>query len=84
MSENQTRCARCGGEARPILYGFPTGEMFKDERRGGAVLGGCRVTPDSPTHSCALCHFVWSEGDPQITGVAAYLPGAPRREDRAR
>lgn len=77
----EPECPTCGGRALPILYGFPSGAMFDAERRGGIVLGGCRVTADAPTHECRACASRWQAGSvhDNVAGVAAYFPGRRRR-----
>jgi hypothetical protein len=43
-------CPVCGTpDARPIVYGMPSGDLFDDL---SIVLGGCMVTGDDPAFSC--------------------------------
>lgn len=36
----------------PILYGFPSEEMFEASENGEIMLGGCEVTDCDPQHYC--------------------------------
>ena len=56
--EIETRtCPRCKAEIRPvpIVYGFPSAEMWEDEQAGKVRLGGCVVWDESPDYSCPAC-----------------------------
>jgi hypothetical protein len=57
--KDESRCARCGGASIPILYGYPTAEMFERERRGEVAIGGCVVKPGRPTRKCSQCGARW-------------------------
>ena len=52
-----TTCRACGatGEPLPIVFGYPTDELFEQARRGEVVLGGCIVSDDDPEFACAIC-----------------------------
>ena len=61
-------CPRCGSrKRRRILYGLyagpPTG--LKED---SYVLGGCCVSPESPTHECKECEtwYTARNDDPEI------------------
>lgn len=50
------RCPRCGQRGLvPIAYGFPSPEMWDQERLGQVVLGGCVISGHDPTHTCVEC-----------------------------
>jgi hypothetical protein len=49
------RCGNCDTELRPIVYGFPAGELADAADRGELFLGGCCISDDSPTHRCPRC-----------------------------
>jgi hypothetical protein len=43
-------CPVCGTpDARPIVYGLPSGALFDDP---SIVLGGCMVTDEDPAFRC--------------------------------
>ena len=49
-------CPRCRStDARPILYGYPSTEMFEASERGDIGLGGCIVWDESPDFECGGC-----------------------------
>ena len=37
----------------PIVYGYPSGSMFRDAARGKIVLGGCVITGNDPKWTCS-------------------------------
>ncbi len=48
-------CPRCGAAMRPVVYGFPSSELFEDADKGEVILGGCCI-PSSPAQSrCTNC-----------------------------
>ena len=49
-------CPRCSStDARPILYGYPSSEMFEASERGEVQLGNCIVGDESPDFECGGC-----------------------------
>ena len=50
-----TTCPTCGSAVTPILYGYPSPELFETEGRGEVILGGCVVDPSMPTWRCQRC-----------------------------
>ena len=53
---NTTVCPNCGSEnTLPIQYGLPSPDMFEQSKNGDIFLGGCIISPDSPTHYCKDC-----------------------------
>jgi hypothetical protein len=57
-------CPACGSRAVVrIAYGYPSAEMWEQERRGEVTLGGCVVGPESPAYECRGCHLTlpWPE-----------------------
>jgi len=36
----------------PILYGFPSEEMFEQSKKGLIILGGCCIEKDDPDWYC--------------------------------
>lgn len=50
-------CPLCGDTGMaPIVYGYPTPELIELARQDIVALGGCLVSPDSPTHYCYSCN----------------------------
>ena len=50
-------CPRCGEEIvpQPIVYGYPSAEVFRESEAGRVRLGGCMVGPESPEYACPAC-----------------------------
>lgn len=51
-------CPVCGWKTLPILYGYPTKDMFD---RDDIVIGGCIVEPMNPDRSCSNCDWQGQE-----------------------
>jgi hypothetical protein len=49
------KCEKCNGRLIPIVYGLPSGKMFRDAERGKVKLGGCMVSPENPSWYCKNC-----------------------------
>lgn len=61
-----------GGQHEPIRisYGYPSGEMIEAYERGEISLGGCEVSPASPTSRCRRCGAeATTEGGPALAGL---------------
>ena len=56
-------CPRCGGPAKPIVYGLPGPELQQQATAGEVLLGGCCIDADSPEFGCVRCGFEWSPTD---------------------
>ena len=72
------RCPRCG-ERSPvrIVYGYPMGDMIEASERGEIVLGGCMMSPQSPSWHCRRCGREWAdEGGLSFEGAAGIWIGA--------
>ncbi len=53
-------CPKCGSRrTRPIVYGYPSWELFQAEERGEVTLGGCVITGDDPMWYCPDCDHRW-------------------------
>lgn len=37
----------------PIVYGYPSGSMFRDAARGKIALGGCVIFGNDPRWKCS-------------------------------
>ena len=78
-------CPRCGSSnIVRIAYGYPGAEMQAEVRRGDAILGGCLVYPESPSHECRDCgRWIRSGtvGDLTRGALGAYFPDAERSEE---
>ena len=55
------KCPNCGTKGTPIVYGYPTYEAFENEQKGEIILGGCCITPNSPTKVCKNCGKEWGK-----------------------
>ena len=50
------RCTQCGGRMIPIVYGYPTPELWDDAEAGKVVIGGCVIYEGlSPSKVCREC-----------------------------
>ena len=49
---NKQKCEKCGAPLIPIVYGYPSGKMFRDAERGKIALGGCVVMGNDPRLKC--------------------------------
>ena len=47
------KCRKCGSLKIPIIYGFPSPEVFEMVTGGRAKLGGCVVGPEQ--FACPRC-----------------------------
>lgn len=62
---NEKYCPRCkSNNIIPIIYGYPTAEMFDDSDNDKCILGGCCIssTEDDPSlkrNHCNDCGFEW-------------------------
>ncbi|MGG7145301.1 hypothetical protein ACQPVA_00780 [Clostridium butyricum] len=59
-------CPKCGSEKIiPILYGYPTKEMFEDSDNDECILGGCCIASTEEVENllnkyhCRECGFEW-------------------------
>ncbi len=49
-------CPTCGSaEAVPIVYGYPSNELFESSKRGEMQLSGCIIDVESPDYECRQC-----------------------------
>ena len=76
--ETESAAPSCDhGVPVPIVYGFPSTEMFEASQRGDVALGGCVVEASSPTWRCTACGLEWGGPPARIDGIAAFLLGTP-------
>ena len=58
-------CPKCGStNVTKIVYGYvdlSDSTLNAELKSGKAVLGGCRVSDDSPEYSCNDCHYSWGQ-----------------------
>jgi hypothetical protein len=49
----------------PIVYGYPTSELFEVAERGEVRLGGCVIGNESPDYECRDCRALlpWVAAD---------------------
>jgi hypothetical protein len=60
FGHNPRKCPHCGSRnIVPIMYGLPTDEGMKSERRGDVHLGGCVVSGADPEKHCDECGRDW-------------------------
>jgi hypothetical protein len=54
---SRIKCAACGRvvEPVPIVFGYPTAELFEAAARGEVELGGCLVGGDEPKARLSGC-----------------------------
>lgn len=52
-----TICPRCGStiDPLPVVYGYPSPELFEEARAGRVRLGGCLIEPEAPDYRCPVC-----------------------------
>jgi hypothetical protein len=49
-------CPQCGARTVvPVMYGYPSGDMFEAEQAGEVILGGCVVRAGLPAWKCTSC-----------------------------
>ena len=61
MDTTTAKCPRCGSEdVLPIVYGYPSRELFEESLAGRVKLGGCVVWPGVPEFHCKACEHEWS------------------------
>jgi hypothetical protein len=47
------------GSHVPIVYRFPSSEIFEAVERGEMAIGGCIVHPTNPVGACPACEHRW-------------------------
>ena len=52
-SASAPKCEKCGATTIPIVYGYPSGSMFRDAARGKIALGGCVIFGNDPRWKCS-------------------------------
>jgi len=64
MAKEKT-CPLCGSSrVIPIIYGYPSMEMWAQENQGEIELGGCCIGDNDPEFRCKDCGHAWLEGPP--------------------
>jgi hypothetical protein len=59
MTKKSKPCPKCGGEAVPVIYGFPSPEVAEAHSRGEIEMGGCIAGQGRPTWRCKMCGYGW-------------------------
>jgi hypothetical protein len=54
-------CPYCGRSSLPVLWGKPSKEGEKWAQEGKVILGGCRMSTNSPSHQCSNGHSFITE-----------------------
>ena len=57
------KCEKCGAATIPIVYGYPSGSMFRDAARGKIALGGCVIFGNDPRWKCSAGCGVKNSGE---------------------
>ena len=54
---DEKSCPRCREWVKPvpIVYGYPSAELFEQAERGELRLGGCMIGDESPDYACSAC-----------------------------
>lgn len=73
------KCPKCNSELTKIVYGLPTPETAESAERGEIMLGGCCISPFSPSFYCKNCHIEYS-GDLKKTYDTGKFEGLDRYE----
>lgn len=84
MERTKRWCPVCEEPGVPIVWGYPTLRDQQLAKQGDAILAGCVVTGNRPTHECSTCgcEFIASSrlyqrqrADIDIPGVAVWPHG---------
>ena len=60
MSRQDPKCPKCDSDkVAPIVFGYPSNELFEWADRGEVSLGGCCVTPNDPEWHSKDCEYQW-------------------------
>ena len=81
MSEPTAPTQRCPSCAElvvplPIVYGYPSPELFEEAEAGRVRIGGCVISGDDPEYECPICHEA-------IASDEAAEPGVEKRSSAA-
>ena len=60
---NAPKCEKCGATTIPIVYGYPSGSMFRDAALGKIVLGGCVIFGNDQQWTCSAGCDVKKSGE---------------------
>ena len=53
-------CPECQSkDTMPVVYGFPSPEIFEAAERGDVAIGGCVIQPHNPRWACPACEHRW-------------------------
>lgn len=59
-SKKAPACPECQGDRTvPIIYGFPSQEIFEAAERGEVAIGGCVLEAHNPDWACPACEHRW-------------------------
>ncbi len=61
------KCPKCGSnEVIPIVYGYPSEELFLRAEAGKVKLGGCCVEAFAMDRHCKKCGEEWHSLTPEV------------------
>lgn len=59
-------CPNCKSvKILPIVYGYPTDEVFREAEKGHLILGGCLVMQENPDWYCKKCDLSYTTAESQ-------------------
>ena len=72
--DEEATCPNCGSaRVVPILYGYPSLEMFQAADRGEIALGGCLISGNDPMTLCLNCETSFDFAEPPLSGLAGVV-----------
>ena len=62
----KVKCPKCkfSNAVIPIMYGYPSHEIWEKRDRGEVKLGGCMATDVDPDYHCKKCNYEWNKDNP--------------------
>jgi hypothetical protein len=71
------KCPKCGGDYKPVVYGYPTDETMKRAMNDEFKLGGCMV--GGPSRYCTNCLEYSDDGIKELSWDDELKRDAPIR-----
>jgi hypothetical protein len=69
-------CTSCRGSLLPVVYGYPSSQMWQAQERGELMLGGCTREPAQARFRCPECYDPWNE-EASTVDADQRLPAPP-------